>query len=616
MKRKYNGILWGLLLILLFMGNARPAEAAEAFTITQYTVTVQVSRDNVYHIQEDISVFFEDSRHGIYRDIPVSYTVSREDGSSNRVRARVRNVTCSDPCKTRRSGGNVRLQIGSENATHIGDKKYSISYDLSVGKDPLKNVDEFYYNLIGTGWDTTISNVSFSVVMPTTIDQEKLGMSYGSQGATLYDGLQYQVDDNTLAGRLDPSIVLQPGQGLTVRMELPDGYFTYHPEFPLGALTSIVMVTLAMVLAIVLWHYYGKDDPVVETIEFHPPAALNSLETALAYKGEVDGEDVVSLIVYLAGKGYLRIEETSKGDFILRKMKEYDGNNKVERIFFNSLFAARDFVTKSDLKNKFYKTINIITKTMNSKRNSNVLFYENSTNKDTLLVLMAIGSVMLSLYQPVLEAAGSVSSGLLTSGILGAILVLLMRVLMKPGKLITKVYMVIWSMVFLGVSGSIIILQGLIYADPVYRFSSIYGLIGCIVIMFFQHYMPKRTEYGNRILGYLQGFREFLQTAEKERLEALVEEDPQYFYSILPYTYVLGVSDKWMKKFESIAMEPPDWYYSSRHSSFHMSSFQHSMNQTMRAANSAMTSSPGGSGGRSGGGHSGGGHGGGGGGSW
>lgn len=615
MKRRVFVILWGIV-FLLFLGNVRQAKAMEAFHITKYVVTVQVSQDNVYHIQEEIQVFFEDMRHGIYRDIPISYTVSREDGTSNRVRAKVKNVSCSDPYESSRSRENFRLRIGDENKMQYGEKSYTLSYDLSVGKDPLKNMDEFYYNLIGTGWDTTISNVTFSVIMPTTIDQEKVGLSYGSEGATLYDGLRVEVRDNILVGTLDPSVVLQPGQGLTVRMELPDGYFMYRPEFPLGAVSSMVMVTLAMALAFVLWHFYGKDDPVVETIEFHPPAALNSLETALAYKGEVDGEDVVSLIVYLADKGYLSIAEAGKGDFILRKVREYDGTNKVERMFFYALFMNRDFVTKADLKNTFYKTVNKITRIMNSKRNSHILFYENSTNKDWILILMAIGSLMLSLYHPLMEATGSIYTSLMTSGIAGIILTIVMRALMRPGKWYQKAYLVLWSFAFLGGSCSVFVIQGLLYADPIYCFASAYGILGCLVILFFKHYMPKRTDYGNRILGYLQGFREFLQTAEKDRLETLVEEDPKYFYSILPYTYVLGVSEKWMNKIESIAMEPPEWYHSSHHTAFHMASFQRSMNQTMKAANTAMNSSPGGGGGHSGGGHSGGGHGGGGGGSW
>ena len=66
--------------------------------------------------------------------------------------------------------------------------------------------------------------------------------------------------------------------------------------------------------------------------------------------------------------------------------------------------------------------------------------------------------------------------------------------------------------------------------------------------------MPKRTKYGNEILGKIKGFKKFLETAEKPRLEAMVMENPTYFYDILPYTYVLGVSDKWIKKFETISL--------------------------------------------------------------
>ena len=56
--------------------------------------------------------------------------------------------------------------------------------------------------------------------------------------------------------------------------------------------------------------------------------------------------------------------------------------------------------------------------------------------------------------------------------------------------------------------------------------------------------MFKRTDYGNAIYGRIKGFRNFLEAAEKEKLEALVNDDPSYFYNILPYTYVLGISIK------------------------------------------------------------------------
>ena len=97
----------------------------------------------------------------------------------------------------------------------------------------------------------------------------------------------------------------------------------------------------------------------------------------------------------------------------------------------------------------------------------------------------------------------------------------------------------------------------------------------------------------------------------------MVIENPNYFYDILPYTYVLGVSDKWIKKFETISLQAPSWYDSP--TAFNPVSFGSFMNNTMSSAQNIMSSKPKSSGSisrSSGGGRSGGGSGGGGGGSW
>ena len=121
------------------------------------------------------------------------------------------------------------------------------------------------------------------------------------------------------------------------------------------------------------------------------------------------------------------------------------------------------------------------------------------------------------------------------------------------------------------------------------------------------------------MLGKIKGFKNFLNTVEKDKLEAMVLENPTYFYDILPYTYVLGISNTWIKEFEAISVSQPDWYDSPN--SFDIFMFNSFINSTMSSAESVMASSPSSSsssssGGSSGGGFSGGGSGGGGGGSW
>ena len=185
---------------------------------------------------------------------------------------------------------------------------------------------------------------------------------------------------------------------------------------------------------------------------------------------------------------------------------------------------------------------------------------------------------------------------------------------------VPKLFSIIWGGMFVGVPLAFFVLPTLTQ-DVIYLIAYIIGIISVAVLMLFIKIMPKRTPFGNEMLGKLRGFKRFLETAEKTKLEALVNENPEYFYNILPYTYALGVSKVWMNQFETIAMRAPDWYDSS--AGFSVGTFNNFMDNTMKSAQNAMISSPstssgGGSssGGFSGGGSSGGGSGGGGGGSW
>jgi uncharacterized membrane protein len=116
------------------------------------------------------------------------------------------------------------------------------------------------------------------------------------------------------------------------------------------------------------------------------------------------------------------------------------------------------------------------------------------------------------------------------------------------------------------------------------------------------------------------GFREFMNRAEKDRLERL--GDKNLFSEFLPYAIALDVVDSWAKAFEGIYQEQPQWYTSHAGlKTFSPHHFSRSLSSATSSLASAMFSAPRGSGvssggGFSGGGFSGGGFGGGGGGSW
>ena len=100
--------------------------------------------------------------------------------------------------------------------------------------------------------------------------------------------------------------------------------------------------------------------------------------------------------------------------------------------------------------------------------------------------------------------------------------------------------------------------------------------------------MEKRTTYGHDILEKMMGLKEFIETAEMDKLKTLSEENPSYFYNILPYAMVLGLDKKWAKKFEAITLEPPQWYYGSYGRGFTSMLFYSNFNRCMTKTSTSM----------------------------
>lgn len=608
--------------VLIVCNVSKASNEYAEYTIDSYDIKMIVNENNTFDITEKITVNFTQYKHGINRKIPIRNTIQRLDGTTSNNRAKITNIEVSENYSTSTNNGYKILKIGSSNKTYIGKHTYTISYTYDIGKDPLKDADELYYNLIGTDSDTTISNVTFTIKMPKKFDYDgdKLGFSSGLKGSIDSSNVEYTVNKNTISGSYIGTLGI--AEGLTVRLTLPEGYFVRVQEKDDNyvILVSIISVACVIVSAL-LWRLYGKDNKVVETVEFYPPEGLNSAELAYIYKGVAEDEGIISLLISLANKGYLRIEDFGKKnliddkDFRITKLKEYTGNNETEKEFFDGLFKKKNSVTNEDLYDSFYKTIRSIKSKLESKENKNKIFEKSSLSKIIWLALMCIVILLLITVKPIVNtSAGEDLPFLLAFPIIGFSVILLVG--FRQTNLMIKIFGIVWGALFGGIPLVVEITPILVEEVPQYLTSYIIGLICIAIIIVFAKIMPKRTKYGSAMLGKIKGFKRFLEVAEKEKLENLVSENPQYFYYILPYTYALGVSDKWVKQFESIAMQAPNWYTSPN--GFSMDSFGRFMSSTMKSAQSSMTSAPssGGGGGSSGGGSSGGGSGGGGVSSW
>ncbi len=619
--------LLGALAAPTALALARPDQGG--YTITNYDVNVVISEDNTYLVNETITVNFSEPRHGIYRDIPLSGQWVRDSahGGSTKYHARIRDIAVEGaPYDVSRERGYTRIRIGDADRTVQGEQVYFVSYRLQFPDDGISDFDEVYYNLIGTEWATTIDRVTFSVTLPKEFDASALGFSTGSFGSQGYDpdALTYQVDGRTVTGVFTQRLGFY--QGLTMRLELPQGYFT----FPDLRVTDWILFggILALVAgAVILFLVFGIDEKPVKTVEFYAPEGMTPSEVGYIIDGSVDNRDVLSLIIYWAHKGYLTIEDTGGNAFTLRKVKDLEpGAKPFETHMFKKLFKSGDETTSSDLKNTFYKTMES-TRSMvrdSFENKARRIFTTASVGLKALMSVVTALPVMLTVGLVFYRSTYDFMETFFTTAILGGLVLLPVYFLIgtlrawRGDKPATRVIKLV-SFLLLCLLALVLFL--VLTADSPLPLLPVTAAVATVVLGLVTVFITKRTPQGVAWLGKVLGFRDFLELAERDKLVALVEQDPSYFYNILPYAWVLNVSDKWCRKFETIAIQPPEWY-SGHGGMFHPVLFMSHLNHSMNSMQAAMVSRPqssgsgGGGGGFSGGGFSGGGGGGGGGGSW
>lgn len=512
MKRTVKFILATVICMLsVFSIALTTVRSDETLKATSVKVDVEVSEYNILTITETIDIEFLTPHHGILRTIPLENTIVKEDGSTYTRHAELYDFDCNQPYSVSRSSDEFTARIGEADKEITGPMQYVISYKYDLGNDRLKDADELYINIIGTGWTYEIEHLEVAIHMPKDFEPLRFGVTHGKWGSQDYSGVMQKMEGKDIYLKYEQT--LQPGEAFTVRLVVPEGYF--KKEFSLvrilaGVATSIVALVTGF-LNWLLYRRFGKPDPVVQTVEFYPPENLNPPRLFYILHNYVDSKSVNGLLLTIASKGYLTIETPSRTQyrFVLYDRDTNDLDDE-ERIYYKGLWElgtpqsdGTRIVKKEDLEYQFYDTIN--------KIRSNIMRYSDRIYKRGRGIFSFINIIcgLAILFIGPTAVFATVS--------------------------IWRFEWYHWAAVILSV------------ITGIYLF-----ILGCCY--------RKRTEKNNILYGRALGFREFIDVADRDRIEALAEENPMYFYDILPYAYALELSDKWMKNFEGMLLEPVSWY--------------------------------------------------------
>ena len=558
---------WIAVCCLLFTAMLVPVHAQEAFVIDDMHVSMEVHEDGGIDVTETYVLNFTQPKHGFYRNIPTSYSMDwNVDGKVERKSYYfpVSDVKCSRTCSLEGNADAVIVKLGDADKSVYGEQKYVISYHVKTKDLDLSNHAQALYWNLASSFDTQIRHLSYDIKMPKEFDEGNVFTYSGAFGETT-SNLSHEVENLYITG--ETSRILLSNESATIKVNLPNGYFVYPKPKDYSVPVSVASICLLMVALLLFWKY-GRDDEIIATVEFKAPDGLDSAGVGYVIDNMVENKDILSLIIDWANRGFIKIYDLKDG-FQLEKLQDMTKENShaYERVFFDSIFIRETTVTEEGMKNEDVRRGLANAKSMLrsyfNKDPKKRIFTNTSIAMQVLMIIfIALPGLLLSFFSAkakyemnLFAIPYCIPAVILMISCIPWIIIMRKRYVMKRSTFLLVVCLLVFiNGILIAVNGGLqLYVGGQLWAVLLHAVISIL----LILIMIF---MDKRSEQGTRWLGQILGLKDFIITCEKERLEMLAQDDPSAFFSILPYAYVLGVSDVWVKKFETIAVTAPSWY--------------------------------------------------------
>jgi uncharacterized membrane protein YgcG len=640
-------LLAALGFLCLFLALVSAARAEEVFS--SYHSAIDVAKSGTLTVTETIKANVEGNRikRGIYRDLPLTFIDS--GGRTAKVDFKLLSVErdgAEEPYRTESISGGIRIYTGDADVfLPRGEHTFRFTYETARQIRFFDDHDELYWNVTGTEWAFPIEEASAAVTLPSAVKAAALDVFTGRYGATDKNARAVE-EGNELA--FTTTRRLEPGEGLTIAVKMPKGsidppstsqeklWWLYDNLAPVIAIAGLVIVALYYSR---MWLKVGRDPargvmvPRWDAPDGISPALVNYIDNKgfsgegwtalsaaalnLAVGGYVVLEDLKnSLVITATGKA--KAAKLPTGEATLLKAVEGQGgslaidkpNGKIVQK------AGADFrsAMEREHRGKYYQanTAYVVGGIVLSVLFLLVIFLFGNLDEESigLVIVPVVASIFVAIFTigfgKSFRRQASLASRIFSVLVIGFI-----------GFVAVSVFSGVFAFLFFEAVSS--------HHLPL--LIAVGGIVLVNLLFFFLMGAP--TPLGTRMMDGIDGLRQYLTLAEKERMNmaGVPEMSPQHFERLLPYAVALGVEKPWSETFDrwllaaaaGAAAYQPAWYHGDH---FTAGSFGDRMGGFAGSMASTMTSSlppppkSSSSGFSSGGGFSGGGGGGGGGGGW
>ena len=395
-----------------------------------------------------------------------------------------------------------------------------------------------------SGFDFPVESMSFSITMPGEVSEKPMfSSSYMQTGVE--SKMETIVGGQLINGSTKQG--LQDREKVSLVMNVSEEMFPGKLYIPREGNPEIVPMSVLAGLALVYWIIFMRTWPVFRHDRAIPIAGITAGE--LGCRLTAAGADLTMMVFTWAQLGYIRIRVDRKGRVILEKRMDM-GNERgeFEVRTFHKLFAKNDWVDATA--SQYARLCRHVEETvagvkeMYSKRAGNVAIFR----------ILGCG---ISIFCGICFAMNIGKSDLLHTmlsilfGIFGAVTAWGIQGGMYKLHIRGKIPLYIAS-----VCGLFWILLGIISGQWIMGLVVVAGqyLMGLLAA-----YGGRRSDLGIYDAGQILGLRHHLKSLNPEKLEKLLENNPDYFFDMLPYAIALGVDGKFAKAFGKMRL--PECHY-------------------------------------------------------
>lgn len=526
------------ILVLLFAlaviaAAALPAAAAEDYRISQMSSEYTVTEDGTCTAVITVRAEFSAAMKTLTVPLPPDcYDIT------------VAGYTWSE--KT--VGNRLELTLNSPSG-FTGSRDIVISFRQTATVQSSGDGQLMKLHLLYSQWNCAIENFKLTVRIPAETEglPDFVGSYYGEQADNYLD---IRLLGNTLS--VSSLQELNAQESLVMNWEFPDGFFDLRFMQGRSVKLDIILFFVFAGLCVLYWLVRLGSKPLRYKPQAMPPMGCNA--GLVPYLLGIGKPSVGLMTAHWGTLGYLSVrrEKRTQRSELLLQMEIGNERKPYEAQLFNDFFSHRD-TCRTDapavqtVRNRCQELVPMFwRKKLYSKRNGMAL---------VLRILGLISGFFSSLY--VFDSLISPRSFrwflIIPLTLLGTLALWSLQYAVvfplrrRKGRLgLAILCSLTYLLTAAIISGSIAMALGGIFVQ-------LLAGVGCFG-------NGRRTPTGRAQLTLLLGLRKYLKKLKEPEARRQLENDPQYFYRMLPFAEALGIGAAFAKRFAFTDLEPCYWF--------------------------------------------------------